>query len=273
MTPPSPAAHPTASRASTRAAVPTFPRARRALALALVAAVVAVAGCGSASTTSPAPSAAAANPSVAPSAAPGSATPAPGSATPAPGTASAAPGSTPLPAGSFTFDLPAGWRAVPVSGSHDSLIAALRAENAAFADSLAARLDNLSSTTSYVAFDASPSTVRKGDVVMLIVTEVALPVDVSLETFSTTIKDQVSQLVEKDVELRRILVTAGQAYSLAYSAPLTRPDGQPGTVAVTQVLYVLPGRGYVLTFAAPPGSVNDYAQTIADIATSFTIRT
>ncbi len=38
------------------------------------------------------------------------------------------------------------------------------------------------------------------------------------------------------------------------SRPLTRPDGEPGSAAVTQVLYVLPGRGYVLTFAVPPGT-------------------
>jgi hypothetical protein len=41
---------------------------------------------------------------------------------------------------------------------------------------------------------------------------------------------------------------------------------------VTQVLYVLPGRGYVMTFAVPPARADAYAQAVADIATSFTIR-
>ncbi|HYN47675.1 MAG TPA: hypothetical protein VER83_02350, partial [Candidatus Nanopelagicales bacterium] len=124
----------------------------------------------------------------------------------------------------------------------------------------------------YFAVDASPSAVAKGDLVTLVVTEVALPRDVSLQTFATTIQGQVKQLVEGDVELREILITAGQAYSMAYTAPVTRPDGKPASAAVTQVLYVLPGRGYVMTFAVPPARANEYAQTVADIATSFTIR-
>jgi hypothetical protein len=160
-----------------------------------------------------------------------------------------------------------------VGGNHDELLAGLRAQNPAFAESLAARLDNVADTTTYIAFDASPSAVKSGDLVTLIVTEVALPVDVTLETFATTIKGQVEQLVETDVQMRQILITAGQAYSLAYGAPLTRPDGQPGALAVTQVYYVLPGRGYVMTFATPPARANDYAQAVADIATSFMIRT
>jgi hypothetical protein len=229
---------------------------RRILAAALLAGTVAVAGCGT-PTGSPSPSAVPQTPTTAPSGAPGS----------------GGPGVTPLPAGSFSFDLPAGWRAVPVAGNHDELLATLRAQNPAFAESLAARLENLADSTSYVAFDASPSAVQKGDLVTLIVTEVPLPLDVTLETFATTIKNQVEQLVETDVPMRQILITAGQAYSLAYGAPLTRPDGEPGTLAVTQVYYVLPGRGYVMTFATPPARANDYAQAVADIATSFTIRT
>ena len=187
---------------------------------------------------------------------------------------STTPGSdaTPLPPGVFTFDLPAGWVAVPVSGSHDALLAGLREENPVFADSLAARLGGLSDTTTYVAFDASADAVRQGDVVMLVVTEVALPGDTTLEAFASTIKGQVEMLVESTVELRQVLLTAGQAYSLAYLAPVTRPDGKLASAAVTQVLYVLPGRAYVMTFAAPPERANDYAQEIADIATSFTIR-
>jgi len=188
------------------------------------------------------------------------------------GSAGPGPAATPLPPGAFTFDLPAGWVAVPVRGDHDALLAGVRAQNPAFAESLAARLAGLSDTTTYVAVDASPAAVKKGDVVMLVVTEVALPADVALQTFASTIKRQVEQLVEGTVDLRQIIVTAGQAFSLAYGAPVTRPDGKPGAAAITQVLYVLPGRGYVLTFAVPPDRANDYAQAIADIATSFTIR-
>jgi hypothetical protein len=227
-------------------------------AIALFVAVVAVAGCGVTPSASPTSSASPAAPTAAPSGVPGSGGP--------------GPGVTPLPPGSFTFDLPAGWRVVPVDGSHDALLAALRSQNPTVADSLEARLANLSATTSYVAFDALPSAVQKGDLVTLVVTEVALPLDVSLQTFATTIKGQVEQLVETNVELRQILITAGQAYSIAYLAPLTRPDGKPGNLAITQVFYVLPGRAYVMTFAAPPGRANDYSQAIADIATSFRIR-
>ncbi len=231
---------------------------RIALLLTACIAALAVAGCGvtpdASAVANPAPAA-----STAPSTAPS-------------GSAGPGPAATPLPPGAFTFDLPAGWVAVPVSGDHDALLAGVRAQNPAFADSLAARLAGLSDTTTYVAFDASPDAVKKGDLAMLVVTEVALPADLALQTFATTIKGQVEQLVEGTVDLRQIIVTAGQAFSLAYGAPVTRPDGKPGAAAITQVLYVLPGRGYVMTFAVPPDRANDYAQAIADIATSFTIR-
>jgi hypothetical protein len=223
---------------------PTRGSGRRAAVLTACVAALAIAGCGAVPSTSPA----AAEPS------------------------GPAPVVTPLPPGAFTIDLSAGWVAVPVTASHDALLAGLREQNPAFAESLAARLANLSGTTTYVAFDASPDAVKQGEVAMLVVTEVALPVDVSLETFATTIKGQVEQLVEGTVDLRQILITAGQAFSLAYGAPVTRPDGKPGAAAITQVLYVLPGRAYVMTFAVPPDRANDYAQEIADIATSFTIR-
>ena len=241
-------------------------RARTRLALALVlGATAVVAGCGGTPSGTPAASGSPA-PSVTPADSTGAPSVAPGSGAPGPSV-------TPLPPGSFSFDLPAGWRVVQVEGDHEALIASLRPQSPAVAASLADRLANLSSSTTYVAFDASPGTLKKGDLVMLIVTEVALPLDVTLETFATTVKNQVQLLVETDLQLRPILITAGQASSLAYVAPLTRPDGKAGSVAVTQVYYVLPGRGYVLTFAAPPDRVNDYAQAIADIATSFTIRT
>ncbi len=238
-------------------------RSRRAItfgaALALV--VAAVAACGSPASSSPGPAAT-----------PGP-TGAPGSGTPGPESGSPGPSLTPLPAGSFTFDLPSGWKAVPVDGDHDALVTALTAQNPAFGESLGARLAALPDSATYFAFNASPSVVAKGDVVTLIVTEVPLPLDVTLETFATTLKADAEKIAETDLSLRQILVTAGQAYSLAYGVPLVRPDGQEGTLAVTQVFYVLPGRGYVLTFAAPPATANDHAKDIADIATSFAIRT
>jgi hypothetical protein len=225
---------------------------RRILAVALVTASVAFAGCGASSSAAPT-----AVSSAAPPAQP----------------TGPAPSMTPLPPGSFTVDLPAGWRAIPVVGSHDAIVAAVRSRNPAFADSLEARLANLADTTTYVAVDTSPAAVETGAPVMLVVTEVALPADVSLQTFATTINGQVEQLVEADVELDQILVTAGQAFTMTYEAPVTRPDGQTGSAAVTQVLYLLPGRGYVLTFAVPTAQASDYAREIAEIVTSFTIRT
>ena len=229
------------------------PAARGLIALLVVATALSLAACGATPTASPPAT-------VAPTA--------PDAASPS---GSPAADATPLPPGSFTFDLPDGWRVVPLDGSYDALIAELAAVNPTFAESLGARLSGAPASATYFAFDASPAAVAAGDVVTLVVTEVDLPLDVSLATFAGTVHSQVEQLVEDTVELRQILVTAGQASSLAYLAPLTRPDGQEGSIAVTQVLYVLPGRGYVITFGAPPARANDYAETIAQIATSFRI--
>jgi len=219
----------------------------RALAAAIVAAALAVAGCGAPSSGSPNPGASAVAPAASPIA-------------------------TPLPRGSFSFDLPAGWQAVAVRGNNDALLADLRRQNPAFADALAARLGDLTGSSTYVAFDASPGAVAKGDPAILIVTEVALPPDVTLEALATRIKGLVEQLIERHLDLRPLVVTAGQATSIAYVGPHLRPDGQPGTEAVTQVFYVMPGRGYAMTFAVPPGQADAYAKSIADIAGSFTIR-
>lgn len=235
------------------------PSGRRAWIRGIVAgaAVAAVlAACGATTSASPATSS-----SPVPSASP-AATPAPDGS---PGAA------TPRPPGGFTIDLADGWRSVPIGGDHAALLAELSAANPVFAESIGARLDALPDSASYVAFDGSKNAVSAGDVATLTVTEVDLPPDVALQTFATTVQSQVEQLVEGDVELRPILVTGGQAYSLAYLAPLTRPDGEPGMAAVTQILYVLPGRGYVLTFAVPPERANDYAQEVADMAQSFAV--
>lgn len=238
----------------------------RALSAAMLVAIVAAA-CGAT------PSAAPASPSPAP------ATSAPASSTPAPSSSAAASASggprasaTPFPAGSFTFDLPAGWKVIPLDGSHDALLAAFRAKNPAFADSLQARIAALPGTATYMAVNASPDVVAKGDVVTLIVTEVNLPADVQLETFAKAIQSQVKQIVESDVPLKPVLLSSGRGYSMAYTAQLTRPDGQQASVAVTQVLYLVPGRGYVMTFAAPQSRAQDYAQDISDVATSFRIK-
>jgi len=235
------------------------PRGRRAsirgiVAAAAVAAVVTACG---------------ATPSASPSA---SQSPAPSTspvATPAPDGSPAV--ASPRPPGAFTIDLANGWQSVPIDGDHAALLAELGATNPEFAESIGARLDALPDSASYVAFDGSKAAVSAGDVATLTVTEVDLPPDVALQTFATTVQSQVEQLVEGDVELRPIIVTGGQAYSMAYLAPVTRPDGEPGSAAVTQVLYVLPGRGYVLTFAVPPERANDYAREVADMATSFAI--
>lgn len=228
---------------------PPRARSRRPLSRLVVAGLTLVAlvvvGCGSSPSPSPAP------------------------ASPPPATP--APSATPLPPGAFTFDLPDGWQVIEIDGTYDDLLADLTATNPEFAESLGARLANLPDSATFVAFDASPEAVAAGDLVTLIVTEVDLPPDVDLATFAETVRMQAELNAEQDVELRRVLVTAGEAYSLAYAAPFTRPDGQPAAVAVTQVLYVLPGRGYVMTFAVPPDRANDYSETVAEIATSFAI--
>lgn len=198
----------------------------------------------------------------------GSAPSSPAPASPVPATP---PPATPLPPGAFTFDLPDGWQVVEIDGAHDGLLADLATTNPAVAESLGARLENLPDSATYLAFDASREAVGAGDLVTLTVTEVDLPPEVTLGTFAETVRSQAEMVAEDDVELRRILVTAGEAYSIAYAAPLTRPDGQPAAVAVTQVLYALPGRGYVMTFAVPPDRANDYSEIVAEIAISFAI--
>lgn len=230
------------------------------LCLALGVAVVGVAACGASSSATPGASPSAA-PTAAPSAAPGTATP---------GTPGAGPGASPLAPGAFTVDLPTGWRQVSTTGD-DALLAELAKKNPAFAQSLQSRLDNLSDNATYVAVDARESTVGAGNVVTLIVTEVDLPADVSLQTFTNTIQGQVQQLVEEPVAATRILVAAGEAYIIEYVAPIERADGTTAQAAITQVLYVVPGRGYVMTFSAPPAVATDYGKVFADIATSFTL--
>jgi len=234
--------------------LPVAPRRRRRSGLpwlALAAALL-VAACGAPS-SSPAATAA------------GTAPAAPG------GSSSPAPSGAALPPGAFTVTLPHGWRAVPVAGSHEALIAELRKTNPAFAESLAARLANLAATATYAAFDASGAAIAAGTLATLVVTEVDLPPDVSLQTFTANVQQQVQQLVEQPVQARRILIASGEAYDIEFVAPITRPDGTEGSAAVTQVLYVVPGRGYVMTFTAPPSAAADYARVFAGIATSFTI--
>lgn len=240
-------------------------------ALWLVLAVASLAACGTAASPG-APS------SVAP--ATDGATVVTPAATAAPssgGEASAVPGATsstaatPRPRGAFTFELPASWKEVALDGDYAELIAGLRATNSTFADSLDARLRNVAASTSYFAFDASESAIKAGDLATLAVTETDLPPGVSVQTLATTVQNQVTQLVETDVPLREIVTASGPGFSIAYAAPLTRPDGKEGTVAVTQVFYALPGRGFVMTFSAPPETADAHAQAVAQIAQSFLV--
>ena len=241
-----------------RLARPSVGRWRACLGLSVAAALL-VGACGASPTTAPGSPEATTSPA----------------ATPAGSAASSGPPSTavPLPPGAFTVALPAGWKAVPVAGDHAALIAEIRNANPAFADALASRLANLAATATYVAFDDTAAAIANGRVVTLVVTEVELPPTVSLQTFTNTVQEQVQQLTEQPVEAKRIVIASGEAYDLEFIAPIQRSDGSQATAAITQVLYVVPGRGYVMTFTAPPSVAPSYGKTFAEIATSFRIST
>jgi hypothetical protein len=220
-----------------------------------------VAGCGTSGPATAGP--ATAGPATSPAAA--SATP----ASPAPGGSNGLASSRPV--GAYSLTLPAGWRSVQIGSNYAAIATAYNAVNLRFATSLASQLLALPKSASTYAYDESDATVRSGAVVAVTVTEVVLPATVTLDAFSTEIGRQVSLLVETPIQPVRIQTASGPADQYAYQAPLNTSAAGTEVAAITQVLIVAPGRGYVLTFGTAPARAATDAPVFARIASSFAL--
>ena len=195
-------------------------------------------------------------------------------ASPVPGSSAAegsAASSTPRPVGAYSLTLPSGWRSVQIGSNYAAIAAAYNPVNLRFATSLASQLLALPKSASAYAFDESDTTVRSGALVALTVTEVVLPAGVTLDAFSTEIGRQVSLLVETPVQPQRIQTPSGPADEYAYQAPLSTTEAGTEVAAITQVLLVVPGRGYVLTFGTTPTRAATDAPVFSKIAASITL--
>jgi len=244
------------------AAIPS----RRSLGLAIALAAAVLAGCGTSGPATPLPSvgatsAAATGSPVAPaSAAPGSAAP---GGSPATG--------TPRPAGAYSLSLPAGWRSVQIGSNYAALAGAYDTLSLPFASSLISQLTALPKSASAYAYDASDATVRSGALVALTVTEVVLPAGVTLDGFSAVVGQQAALEAEATVPATRIQTASGPADEYVYEASFAATSTGTAVAAVTQVLLVAPGRGYVLTFSTTPDRAATDAPVFAGIASSIAL--
>jgi hypothetical protein len=205
------------------------------------------------------------------SSAPAAASPA---TSPAPGSSSSGAASgpaTPRPAGAYSLTLPSGWRSVKIGSNYAATATEYNAVNLRFATSLVSQLMALPPTASTYAFDASDATVRSGALVALTVTEVVLPASIGLDAFSAEVGRQVSLLAETPVPAQRIETASGPADLFTYQAPLRTTAAGTEVAAVTQVLLVVPGRGYVLTFGTTPARAATDAPVFSKIAASITL--
>jgi hypothetical protein len=244
------------------AAIPS----RRSLGLAIALAAAVLAGCGTSGPATPLPSvgatsAAATGSPVAPaSAAPGSAAP---GGSPATG--------TPRPAGAYSLSLPAGWRSVQIGSNYAALAGAYDTLSLPFASSLISQLTALPKSASAYAYDASDATVRSGALVALTVTEVVLPAGVTLDGFSAVVGQQASLEAEATVPATRIQTASGPADEYVYEASFGATATGTAVAAVTQVILVAPGRGYVLTFSTTPDRAATDAPVFDTIASSIVL--
>jgi hypothetical protein len=175
------------------------------------------------------------------------------------------------PVGAYSLTLPAGWRSVQIGSNYAAIAAGYNAVNLRFATSLASQLLALPKSASAYAYDESDATVRSGSLVAVTVTEVVLPATVTLDAFSTEIGRQVSLLVETPIQPVRIQTASGPADQYAYQAPLNTSAAGTEVAAITQVLIIVPGRGYVLTFGTAPARAATDAPVFARIASSFAL--
>jgi hypothetical protein len=238
---------------------------RRGPGLAIALAAALVAGCGTSGPATALPSVGAASAAATGSpVARGSA--APGSAAPG----SAAPG-TPRPAGAYSLSLPPSWRSVQIGSNYAALAGAYDTLSLPFASSLISQLTALPKSASAYAFDASDATVRSGTLVALTVTEVVLPAGVTLDDFSAVVGQQAALEAEATVPATRIQTASGPADEYVYEASFAATATGTAVAAVTQVILVAPGRGYVLTFSTTPDRAATDAPVFDKIASSIVL--
>jgi hypothetical protein len=77
--------------------------------------------------------------------------------------------------------------------------------------------------------------------------------------------------VETPIQPQRIQTASGPADQYVYQAPLNTSAAGTEVAAITQVLLVAPGRGYVLTFGTAPARAATDAPVFARIASSFAL--
>lgn len=229
-------------------------RSRCGLGLAMALAGALIAGCGTSGPATAVPSG-------------GPASPAP--ASPAP-SGSFAPG-TPRPAGAYSLTMPTGWRSVRIGSDYASTATTYDALSLRFASSLMSQLTGLPKSASTYAFDGSDATVRSGTLVALTVTEVALPATVNLDAFSAEVGRQASLVAETTVPAERIETASGPADQFVYQASFAATSAGTPVAAITQVLLVVPSRGYVLTFSTTPSRAPADGPVFAKIARSIVL--
>ena len=244
------------------AAIPS----RRSLAPAIALAAALVAGCGASGPATALPSVGAASAAVTGSPVAGGSA-APGSAAPG---GSPAPG-TPRPAGAYSLSLPSGWRSVQIGSNYAVVAGAYDTLSLPFASSLISQLTALPKSASAYAFDASDAVVRSGTLVALTVTEVVLPAGVTLDDFSAVVGQQAALEAEATVPATRIQTASGPADEYVYEASFAATSTGTAVAAVTQVLLVAPGRGYVLTFSTTPDRAATDAPVFGKIASSIVL--
>lgn len=224
-------------------------RARCGLGLAIALAGALIVGCGTSG--------------------PATAVPSGGPASPAPN-GSFAPG-TPRPAGAYSLTMPTGWRSVRIGSDYASTATTYDALSLRFASSLMSQLTGLPKSASTYAFDGSDATVRSGTLVALTVTEVALPATVNLDAFSAEVGRQASLVAETTVPAERIETASGPADQFVYQASFAATSAGTPVAAITQVLLVVPSRGYVLTFSTTPSRAPADGPVFAKIARSIVL--
>jgi hypothetical protein len=229
-------------------------RSRCGLGLAIALAGALIVGCGTSGPATAVPSG-------------GPASPAP--ASPAP-SGSFAPG-TPRPAGAYSLTMPTGWRSVRIGSDYASTATTYDALSLRFASSLMSQLTGLPKSASTYAFDGSDATVRSGTLVALTVTEVALPATVNLDAFSAEVGRQASLVAETTVPAERIETASGPADQFVYQASFAATSAGTPVAAITQVLLVVPSRGYVLTFSTTPSRAPADGPVFAKIARSIVL--
>lgn len=225
-----------------------------------------VAGCGTSGPATAGPSGVPAG-----SVAPVSLTPAGSTAPGSPVAGASAASGMPRPAGAYTLTLPKGWVSVQIGSNYAATATAYDSLSLRFASSLVSQLTALPKSASAYAFDGSDATVRSGTLVALTVTEVVIPASVDLDAFSAVVGQQASMVAETTVPAERIQTASGPADEYVYEASFASTAAGTAVAAVTQVILVAPGRGYVLTFSTTPARATVDALVFDEIGRSIVL--